>query len=50
MDRTEVMEDVEDEDIFSVVWDVLSFWFFLLVLMTTHTLLEEAEEGWQNYF
>ena len=50
MDRTEVMEDVEDEDIFSVVWDVLSFWFFLLVLMTIHTLLEEVEEGWQNYF
>ena len=50
MDRTEVMEDVEDEDIFSVVWDGLSFWFFLLVLMTIRILLEGAEEGWQNYF
>ena len=44
------MEDVEDEDIFSVVWDELSFLFFLLVAMTRHTQLEVAEEDWQNYF
>ena len=49
-DRTEVKEDVEDEDIFSVVLDELSFLFFLLVLMTRHTLLGVAEEDWQNCF